>query len=941
VKRVLIGGLVVVMFSCVFFVVCHAQIEVPGIVEAEDQALEHTGGMGNIPGWWAFWANASLTVKCNVKEKGLYKVAVQSAGTPALDPDTEEKWPKMVVEIDGGDAGSFEWEVKEDMGKPKVYFTDAFTLNRGEHIISISFINDYAAAASDRNLFIDWIGIGPVKNQEDKPVLTLGEKLLKEDRESVLPDWTFDKEKNLQGWKVWQDAKIDAAEGALKIVAAGKEPLILSPRIEIKNIADFAWVSFIMKVDKGTKGEIRWMREGEPGMERRVFDLIADEQFHVYAINISSAPKWDKRVIAIALRPSDANGARAELKSVRIAEKPKGPAEMKVMYFGLEEAINRAGQDADLICVLENIGGEPGEEINLSVLLPAGVQVMEGERTTKKIKVLEKKEEIRWFIQGPNPIQDIARLEITGKNFTPVSASAVLSFTAKISVSPGIVEGKPYVPEPKPAKSNYLVGAYYFPGWKQGAHKGWAAIKNFPERKPVLGWYQEGEPDIADWHIKWAVEHGISFFAYDWYWDRGARQLDHALNNGYLKSRYRKYLMFCICWCNHNPDKTSSEQDLLKVTNYWLKNYFKEPEYLKIDNKPVVIIFSPDRITKDMGVEKAKIAFEKMRELCRKEGFSGLYLAACAYPGKGTVEALKEEGYDAVTGYNYPSAGANSGEKTSPYDLAIQGYNAIWEEIAGYGLLDYIAVTDPGWDARPWHGEQAFTRTGKHPDKFKKMLELAKGFTDKHPVGKDKLNIVLAEAWNEFGEGDFIEPHREFGFGYLDAIREVFTTESKGHQDVIPQDAGLSVKQWQDISRMIAWEFNEDGNGEGWNPLMNLNDAGVAGGVLKGTSATNDSAFRSSELEINGEKFPFIVIRVKISKNSQGQIFWLTKSSQNYNEPMSFGFRIKGDGEFHEYKLNVGKNSLWLSDLITDLRFDPTGEEGVTAEVDYIRLVEK
>ena len=66
-KRVLIGGLVVVMFSCVFFVVCHAQIEVPGIVEAEDQALEHTGGMGNIPGWWAFWANASLTVKCNVK----------------------------------------------------------------------------------------------------------------------------------------------------------------------------------------------------------------------------------------------------------------------------------------------------------------------------------------------------------------------------------------------------------------------------------------------------------------------------------------------------------------------------------------------------------------------------------------------------------------------------------------------------------------------------------------------------------------------------------------------------------------------------------------------------------------------------------------------------------------------------------------------------------
>jgi len=94
-----------------------------------------------------------------------------------------------------------------------------------------------------------------------------------------------------------------------------------------------------------------------------------------------------------------------------------------------------------------------------------------------------------------------------------------------------------YVPEPKPVRGKYEVGVYYFPGWKTWSQ--WLPILPFPERKPVLGWYREGDPEVADWHIKWAVEHGITFFAYDWYWERGARRLEHALHDGYMKARYR------------------------------------------------------------------------------------------------------------------------------------------------------------------------------------------------------------------------------------------------------------------------------------------------------------------------------------------------------------------------------------------------------------------
>ncbi len=99
------------------------------------------------------------------------------------------------------------------------------------------------------------------------------------------------------------------------------------------------------------------------------------------------------------------------------------------------------------------------------------------------------------------------------------------------------------------------MGAYYFPGWP--SREKWQVLAAFPERTPLLGYYREGDPDVMDWQIKWAVEHGISFFAFDWYWDRGHRQLEHALHEGYLRARFRSFIKFCLLWANHNPPGSS------------------------------------------------------------------------------------------------------------------------------------------------------------------------------------------------------------------------------------------------------------------------------------------------------------------------------------------------------------------------------------------------
>jgi glycosyl transferase family WbsX len=348
------------------------------------------------------------------------------------------------------------------------------------------------------------------------------------------------------------------------------------------------------------------------------------------------------------------------------------------------------------------------------------------------------------------------------------------------------------IPRPRPASTGrYQIGAYYFPGWP--TKEKWKVLDAFPERRPLLGYYAEGDPTVMDWQIKWAVEHGIGFFAFDWYWDRGQRQLEHALHDGYFKARFRSLLKFCLLWANHNPPGSSSEADLLAVVDFWIANYFRRPEYLTLGGKPVVIVFEPRRLRADMGSEAVTVALRRMRARVVEAGLPGLFLLATVDDRPEELARLEAEGYDAGTGYNYPRAGmADRTALRGAYDDMVDGYERIWTEVARAGILDYVPVTEPGWDSRPWHGDGALVRTGRTPDKFRDMLARARAFVDRHPVAGGK-KLVLIEAWNEYGEGEIIEPHREWGFDYLDAIRSVFVAGPTTHRDVVPEDLGLPV----------------------------------------------------------------------------------------------------------------------------------------------------
>ena len=118
-----------------------------------------------------------------------------------------------------------------------------------------------------------------------------------------------------------------------------------------------------------------------------------------------------------------------------------------------------------------------------------------------------------------------------------------------------------YVPEPKPATSDRIVAAHYYAAWKYGAaglHEGFNDLaEDFPDRTPLMGYYDEENPEVCDWEIKWALEHGINCFIHCWYRKLenmgkpvtvGDLRCGHGIHEAYLNARYRNLMKFALAF---------------------------------------------------------------------------------------------------------------------------------------------------------------------------------------------------------------------------------------------------------------------------------------------------------------------------------------------------------------------------------------------------------
>ena len=120
---------------------------------------------------------------------------------------------------------------------------------------------------------------------------------------------------------------------------------------------------------------------------------------------------------------------------------------------------------------------------------------------------------------------------------------------------------------------------------------------------------------------------------------------------------------------------------------------------------------------------------------------------------------------------------------------------------------------------------------------------------------------------------------------------------------------------------------------------MNMKDARWESSCLRAESVGSDAAFFGPPTTAKAIKYPYVIVRMKTNKSDLAQLFWITSTIPE-SEATSFKFGVRGDNQFHEYKLNVSRVRTWRG-VITRLRLDPTNQIGAVVEVDYIKFAEQ
>ncbi len=713
-------------------------------------------------------------------------------------------------------------------------------------------------------------------------------------------------------------------------IKGDQNALALSPEID-KNAGDIPKLTLRAASNTSHNVLFYWLGAKQQQLHSVPIEIRGDGKLHSYVLDLSRLAEWEGKIIGVGLSPADGLTSREiTLRSLSLGKTATGPAELIIKRVTFVDPIPRAGQRAKLRMELANIGGTAARDVEAKVtLVGGGSAVILPNKSTKTISA-DRATAFEWETELKTPGTVTAVASVGASN------AEVEKYQAKLRIYPRFenVTRADYVPEPVIANTgDYLVGCYYFPGWRD--YSAWSVLNDFPERRPVLGYAHNGNPEVVDWQINWALSHGIGFFIYDWYWHKGSRGLEEGLHDGFLKSRYQDKMQFCLLWANHNDPGSHSEEDMLAVTRFWIDNYFKRDNYLKVDGKNVIVIFSPYNISSDMGNEAVRPAFEKMRKLCEEAGVGGLYFVACGRGDAAWVKGLEDQGYDAISGYNYPSAG-DRGQNVAPYAWMVDAYKDIWNEIGNAASIPYIPLCEAGWDARPWHGPGSRVRSGKSALLWQKMLSNAKQYCDS-PAQKlpGSKKIVFLEAWNEFGEGDYIEPNAGDGFEYLEAIRNVFAPTYNGPVALTPKDVGLGPYDIPTPVLQSAWNFAK--------PADRIWTAGgmttpvYDSGNLRSRSTTRDPILSAGWAEINADRYKIFEIRMKINKPDEAQLFFKA-NREALSESKSVRFALQGDNNFHTYHVDMSTNPRW-NGTITGLRFDPANSPDVEFEIEYMRFL--
>ncbi|HPA16332.1 MAG TPA: glycoside hydrolase family 99-like domain-containing protein [Verrucomicrobiae bacterium] len=748
----------------------------------------------------------------------------------------------------------------------------------------------------------------------------------------------------LDGWTAQDGAALSLADGRLVVNSKTPQSLAIHNRIRA-NLDKKDFISLRMTADKGGPASLIYVTTTRAG--QLPFKAAGDGKPHTYVFDPWTVAGWGGDLLALGVVPSDTAGNTARIEYLEVGEAPRAAPDIQIDRIFTGSTLPRAGR-ADRICVrLRNAAGA-SQPLTAALAPPEGVTLKSPASQPLAVLGYRGETELTWDVEAAQAVKGAFRVSVSGPGLeAPVAAEQTLAFLADPHAP-----AASYVPVPVPAKTRYALWTHYCALWKHGTHWGWKRIEPWPERQPLLGWYNEGTPEVADWHIKFMVEHGISGVIYCWYRssvnEPVKQNLGHALDDGFLKARYQAMMKFGIMWENGCAQGVGSTDDLMQnVLPFWIDRYFSHPSYLRFNGRPVLYVWVPSQLRSQLGgSENVRNALNLMRAECGRRGLGGLYLVACAQTqDKPNLETLAKEGWDSTSAYGNcwqePARVTVEGNHTcAPVEGFIGQQEALWKFKRDLNLLPDVRVAMMGWDPRPWH-VKGFFWSENTPEKFRDLCQRAKTSLDGLPGRAGPgTNAVLFCCWNEFGEGHYIEPNRGSGFAYLDAIRDVFCDGPKEHTDVVPQDVGLaSPESWYLKAR---GEVKPGKDTTAWSgPLLSqwsgFADLEMRENVLRGTTTSRDPAVTSPDIELRARRFVRALVEMRLDRPAgHAQLFWTTSAS-GLSETASVVVPAVGDGQWHTYTFDLARNPDW-GGCVTSFRFDPVSEAGVTVEIRSIKL---
>ena len=371
-----------------------------------------------------------------------------------------------------------------------------------------------------------------------------------------------------------------------------------------------------------------------------------------------------------------------------------------------------------------------------------------------------------------------------------------------------------YLPQFHPIPENDLWWGPGFTEWTNVAKAKPLFRGHIQPRIPAdLGFYDLRLPETREKQAQLARQAGIEGFCYYHYWFGNGKQLLERPFNEVLESGKPDF-PFCLCWANHDwTNKTWTSKGTLKKDNMMIqmeysmddhRNHFmsllpafRDKRYITVDGKPMFVIYN------SVSFPQVREFINLWQDLAHQNGLPGIYFvggSASTYAfrkneeGKRVVSipdlkssadvynSVLDMGFDAVNSF-----GKRRGEmleegriknivrialqkcgipvsKKYDYLKTVSGYFApedTWENV--------FPTILPQWDRTPRAGSAEGMYVNATPENFRKhvlnALDLVKNKEEQH-------RIIFLKSWNEWGEGNYVEPDQTWGHGFLDVLSE-------------------------------------------------------------------------------------------------------------------------------------------------------------------------